>query len=236
MAKAATWVSAGCTAEASELIRMGRPRSGTSVIACGVDVDVFTPDGPQAPRGGKHRVVGVGKLLPCTGFETVIRALPIISDAEFVVIGESDNDDLQLDREACRLRELAEQLGVADRLRLHRAATVADMPALLRSADVVACTPSYESSGVVALQAMDCGIPVVASAVGALLDIVVHEVTGNLVARHDPREFAASVNSLLRDSSCGAASVAPDATAPSPATSGTGSPRTPSAFTISRYR
>ena len=52
LARAATWVSASCTAEASELIRMGRPRSGTSVIPCGVDVDGFTPDGPQAPRGG----------------------------------------------------------------------------------------------------------------------------------------------------------------------------------------
>ena len=98
----------------------------------------------------------MGKLLPHTGFDIAIRALPIISDAEFVVIGETDNDDLQSDREARRLRELAEQLGVADRLRLHRAAIGADMPALPLSADVVACTPSYESSGVVALQAMAC--------------------------------------------------------------------------------
>jgi D-inositol-3-phosphate glycosyltransferase len=52
----------------------------------------------------------------------------------------------------------------------------------------------------VALQAMACGVPVVASAVGALRDTVVHEVTGYLAARPDPRELASAVNALLRDS------------------------------------
>jgi D-inositol-3-phosphate glycosyltransferase len=200
LAKAAAWVSASCTDEAFKLIRMGRPRLRTSVVPSGVDVDLFTPDGPQAPRGVEPRVVGVGQLVPCNGFDAVIRALPVIPDAEFVIIGEPDGGDLQSDSEARRLRGLAEQLGVADRLRLHGAASVTDLPALLRSADVVACTPSYESSGTVALEAMACGIPVVACAVGALLDTVVHDVTGYLVAREDPRELATAVNSLLRHS------------------------------------
>jgi D-inositol-3-phosphate glycosyltransferase len=198
LAKTATGVSASCTDEAFELIRMGRPRPGTSVIPSGVDVDVFTPEGPRAPRGEAPRVVGVGKLLPCNGFDTVVRALPLIPDVEFVIVGEVDSGES--DGEVCRLRSLAEQLGVAERLRFHGAAQVADMPALLRSADVLACTPSYESSGVVALEAMACSVPVVASAVGALRDIVVHEVTGYLVAHQDQRELAASVNALLRDS------------------------------------
>jgi D-inositol-3-phosphate glycosyltransferase len=200
LAKAATSVSASCTDEAFELIRMGRPRPGISVIPGGVDAGVFAPDGPQAPRRRAHRIIGVGKLVPRNGFDTVIRALQLIPDAEFVVIGEPNGGDLPSDTEACRLRGLAEQLGVADRLRLHGADAVADMPALLRSADVVACTPSHESSGSVALEAMACGVPVVASAVGALLDTVVHDVTGYLVDRQDPRELATSVNSLLRDS------------------------------------
>jgi D-inositol-3-phosphate glycosyltransferase len=83
---------------------------------------------------------------------------------------------------------------------VHAHATVAEIPELLRPADVVACTPTYEPSGVVALEAMACGVPVVACAVGPLPDIVVHEVTGFLVDRQDPRDLAASVNHLLRDS------------------------------------
>jgi D-inositol-3-phosphate glycosyltransferase len=200
LALAATGVSAGSTDEAFELIRMGRPRAGTTVIPCGVDVGEFTPDGPRAPRGEQPRLVSVGKVLPCNGFGAVIRALPSIPDAEFVIIGESDDGDLQSDKEVCRLRDLAERTGVADRLRLHGGTAAADLPALLRSADVVVCTPAYESSGMVALEAMACGVPVVATAVGAMLDIVVHEVTGYLVARRESGELATAVNSLLRDS------------------------------------
>ena len=126
----------------------------------------FTPNGPQAARSGEHRVVGVGKILPGNGFDALVRALPLIPAAEFVIIGEAERGDQQSDREARRLRGLAERLGVADRLRVHAHATDAEIPELLRSADVVACTPTYEPSGVVALEATACGVPVVACAVG----------------------------------------------------------------------
>jgi glycosyltransferase involved in cell wall biosynthesis len=74
-----------------------------------------------------------------------------------------------------------------------------DMPALLRSADVVACTPWYEPFGIVALEAMACGVPVVAAAVGGMLDTVVHDVTGWLVAPRRPGEVADAINTLLHD-------------------------------------
>jgi len=200
LANAATGVSVGSTDEAFELIRLGTRRTNTAVIPCGVDVDVYAPDGPQAPRSEAPRVVGIGKLLPGKGFDTMIRPLPLIPNAEFVVIAEADSGDPSCAAEAARLRGLSEELGVADRLRLWEAARVADMPALLRSADVVVCTPSSESSGIVALKTMACGVPVIGSAVGALRDILVHDVTGYLVARPDPRKLATAVNSLMRDS------------------------------------
>lgn len=198
LAKATTRVSASCTAEAFELIRMGRPRQGASVIPSGVDVDMYTPDGPLASRTDAPRVVSIGKLLSCNGFDNMIRALPHIPDAEFVVVGEANA--YESSAEMARLRGLAQRLGVAHRLRLHGPIAAADMPALLRSADVVVCTPAYESSGVIALKAMACGVPVVASATGALVDIVVDEVTGRLVEHGDPRQLATAVNALLRDS------------------------------------
>jgi glycosyltransferase involved in cell wall biosynthesis len=73
------------------------------------------------------------------------------------------------------------------------------LPALLRSADVVACNPWRETSGSVALEAMACGVPVVVSAVGALLDIVVHDVTGRLVPPRDPAKMVYAINVLLHD-------------------------------------
>ena len=198
LAKNATRVSASCTDEAFELIRLGKARQCTAVIPTGVDTKTFTPEGPRAPRGAMPRLLSVGKVLPCNGFGTVIQALPFIPEAEFVVAG--DVDIAASDAEARRLHGLAEELGVADRVRLHGHVTAAEMPALLRSADVLVCTPEYESSGAVALAAMACGKPVVACAVGALIDIVVDDVTGSLTVGQDPRGLANTITSLLQDS------------------------------------
>jgi D-inositol-3-phosphate glycosyltransferase len=75
----------------------------------------------------------------------------------------------------------------------------ADVPRLLRSADVVVCPPWYEPFGIVPLEAMACGVPVVGTAVGGLLDTVVDGVTGLLVAPRRPRELGRALSALLAD-------------------------------------
>jgi glycosyltransferase involved in cell wall biosynthesis len=75
----------------------------------------------------------------------------------------------------------------------------ADVPRLLRSADVVVCPPWYEPFGIVPLEAMACGVPVVGTAVGGLLDTVVDGVTGLLVAPRRPRELGRALSALLDD-------------------------------------
>jgi len=199
VARSATWVAATCTDEVFELMRLGRKRNRMSVVPCGVDLDLFTPDGPRTARNGKHRIVSVGRFVPRKGFDVVLRALPGIPDAELVIVGGPDRRAVEADPEARRLRALAEKLGVSDRLVLHGAVARSEMPALLRSADVVACTPWYEPFGIVPLEAMACGIPVVAAAVGGMLDTVVHDVTGRLVTPERPVEVADAINQLLRD-------------------------------------
>ena len=71
------------------------------------------------------------------------------------------------------------------------------MPALFRSADLVICSPWYEPFGIVPLEAMACGVPVVASAVGGMLDTVVDGVTGAHVPPRDPVALAEVVGALL---------------------------------------
>jgi glycosyltransferase involved in cell wall biosynthesis len=125
--------------------------------------------------------------------------MPKIPHAELVIAGGSDTPDLHADSEANRLRDLADELGVARRVHLYGSVVRDKLPALLRSADVVACNPWRETSGSVALEAMACGVPVVASAVGASLDIVVHDVTGRLVPPRDPAKMVYAINVLLHD-------------------------------------
>ncbi len=200
VARNASWVAATCTAEVFELTRMGRSRTRISLVPCGVDLDSFTPEGPVAERGAPHRIVSVGRMVPRKGFDTMIEAMPLIADAELVIVGGPADGRLDDDPEVRRLRSLAAILGVADRVTFTGSVARRDMPALLRSADVVACTPWYEPFGIVPLEAMGCGVPVVASAVGGMLDTVVHDVTGRLVTPQRPRECAEAVTTILRDS------------------------------------
>lgn len=199
VARTATWVAATCTDEVFELMRLGRSRTRISVVPCGVNKERFTPDGPRAPKNAKHRIISVGRLVPRKGFDDMVRAMPHISNAELVIVGGPAKSELDADPEACRLRELAEKLGVGRRVRLLGSVAQADMPALLRSADIVACTPWYEPFGIVPLEAMACGVPVVASAVGGMLDTVVHDVTGRLIPPRSPGDIAAAIKPLLRD-------------------------------------
>ncbi|USX53545.1 glycosyltransferase [Lentzea sp. HUAS12] len=72
-------------------------------------------------------------------------------------------------------------------------------PGVLRSADVALCAPSADTFGSTALEAMACGVPVVATAVGALSDIVLPDVTGLLVPPRDSGRLARSLKTLLAD-------------------------------------
>ena len=72
-----------------------------------------------------------------------------------------------------------------------------EMPRWYRSADVLVAAPWYEPFGLTPLEAMACGVPVVATAVGGLTDTVVDGITGDLVPPRDPRALGAALRGLL---------------------------------------
>jgi D-inositol-3-phosphate glycosyltransferase len=195
----ASAVIATCSDEMFELIRLGVPRTKVTITPCGVDLDHFRPDGPIADRGTRNRLLAIGRLVPRKGFDVAIAALRGLQDTELVIAGGCPPGEENGDPETLRLRDLAWQLGVADRVHLLGQVDQADMPALLRSADVVLCTPRYEPFGIVPLEAMACGVPVVATAVGGLTDTVVDGVTGLHVPPGRHRAVRAAVRSLLND-------------------------------------
>jgi glycosyltransferase involved in cell wall biosynthesis len=192
-------VLATCSDEVFELVRLGVDRHRISVVPCGVDLQRFTPDGPAAApaENGRARLLAIGRLVPRKGFDTAIAALPRLPDAELVIAGGPPEPGLRRDAEARRLRALAKAHGVADRVRLLGGVPRAEMPALMRSADVVLCTPWYEPFGIVPLEAMASGVPVVAAAVGGLTDTVLDGTTGILVPPRDAERLADAVAPLL---------------------------------------
>jgi D-inositol-3-phosphate glycosyltransferase len=193
-------VIATCSDEVAELIRLGVSRRRISVVPCGVDVDHFTPDGPRLPPGReRYRIVCVGRLVERKGFADVVRALPLVPHAELLLAGGPDRDSLSADPEAQRLQSLARELGVEERVRLIGRVSRQDMPALLRSADLLVSVPWYEPFGIVPLEAMACGVPVLASAVGGLVDTVVEGSTGMLVPPRRPDVLAHALRRLLGD-------------------------------------
>jgi D-inositol-3-phosphate glycosyltransferase len=192
-------IVATCNDELRELCGLGADPGRVDVIPCGVDLDRFVPEGASEPRTQCRRIVSIGRLVPRKGVDDAIRALVALPDVELVIAGGPPAAALPQDRQARRLRRIARQAGVADRVHLRGAVARADVPALLRSADVAVCTPWYEPFGIVPLEAMACGIPVVASAVGGMLDTVVNGVTGLHVPPCDPEALAMALRRLLDD-------------------------------------
>ncbi len=184
--------------EVFELVRLGADHHRLSVVPCGVDVRRFSPRGDVAPKTSRTRLLSIGRLVPRKGVDDVIRTLASV-DAELVVAGGPSSARLDNDDEVARLRDVAAQAGVSDRVAFVGQVPRAQVPALMRSADVVVCTPWYEPFGMVPLEAMACGRPVVASAVGGLVDTVVDGVTGWLVPPRDPRQLADALNALVTD-------------------------------------
>lgn len=192
-------IVATCTDEVFELLRLGADRRSISVVPCGVDRGRFTPDGPAEPPGDAPRIVMATRLVERKGAADALRALAQLTAGELHVVGGPDAAALDGDPEARRLRALAAELGVADRLVLRGRVEREDMPAVLRGADVVVCAAWYEPFGIVPLEAMACGVPVVATAVGGHVDSVVHERTGLHVPPRDPDRLAAALADLLAD-------------------------------------
>jgi D-inositol-3-phosphate glycosyltransferase len=192
-------IIATSTDEAAELAAMGVPAEKTEVIPCGVDLDRCCPVGPAAGRDGRPRLLAAGRLLRRKGIDAAIAALTDLPGAELVIAGGPAEGPVDSDPEAARLRWVAHECGVSDRVLMPGKVAHDAMPALYRSADVVVCTPWYEPFGMVPLEAMACGVPVVASAVGGMKDTVEDGVTGTLVRDHGPAAVAAAIRPYLVD-------------------------------------
>jgi glycosyltransferase involved in cell wall biosynthesis len=197
IARSADAVVATSSEEISDLASLSVPRTAISVVPFGVDTELFTPEGPVAPRSERPRLLAVATHPERDGLETAVRALADIPDTELLIVGGPPRPELRRDKACCGLARLAAGLGVSDRLMFTGKTSHASMPALLRSADLLVDVSWYEPFGMAALEAMACAIPVVASAIGGHRDTVVDGTTGVLVPPGQPTLLARRIRRLL---------------------------------------
>lgn len=189
----------------------GATPSHITVIPPGVDLERFRP----IPKAEARRILGfpperryvlfVGRIEPLKGLETLMRAVAILAQEcpswtqDFAVVVIGGDPDATADAEMRRLQQLREELGVTDLVAFIGAKAQETLPYYYNAADVVVMPSDYESFGLVALEAMACGTPVIASDVGGLLYLVRHGETGLRVPRRQPVALARALDRILRD-------------------------------------
>jgi D-inositol-3-phosphate glycosyltransferase len=188
IARSVSVVLAAGPQERAALGRLGVPPASVRIVPPGVDITRFRPSGPAAARGQRARLLMVSPPGDRRGQATALQALADVPGAELVIAGGPRNQ---------ALAALARRLAVHDRLICLGGVTDPDLPPLMRSADVLVHLTSGPRFATVPVEAMACGIPVVAAEDAASGDAVIHENTGFLVPPADPGDLARRLRQLL---------------------------------------
>ena len=184
-----------------------------AVIPPGVDLSVFHPY-PQARArreldipAGDIMVLFVGRIEPLKGVDMLLRALQLMQQSGkmpahlclSVIGGDSAKPHETRHAELEKLMALRDELGLSDVVTFLGRRAQETLHCYYTSADVVVMPSHYESFGMVALEAMACGTPVIASDVGGLAELVRDGETGFLVPGRDPAALAERLRCLLSD-------------------------------------
>ncbi|MGD9713115.1 MAG: glycosyltransferase [Thermomicrobiales bacterium] len=178
-------------------------------IPPGVDTELFTPRNRSQSRAelgfseDQQVVLFVGRIDPIKGTDTLLNAFAAVARAcpsALLAIVGGDLDDARMPiGPLASLKRRAVELGIDERVRLFGSQPQNQLPVFYSAADVVSVPSRYESFGLVAVEAMACGAPVVASRAGGLIFTVEDGETGYLVPFDRPEEHAGALISILRD-------------------------------------
>jgi len=198
LARSAQAVLVGASAEGAALARLGVPQAAIRVVPPGVDTVLFQPDGPAVERGDRPRLLMVVTSLAADrGPAAALHALAAVPGAELFIAGGPPAAELARDPGQQALSKLARQLGVADRVTIAGQITRAGIPALMRSSDVLLNLSAGEPMARVTIEAMACGVPVIALGTSAHRDAVLDGTTGYLMAGTQPAPLARRIRQLL---------------------------------------
>ena len=187
----------------------GSAPGAIEVLAPGVERAFFSPGDRRGARhalglGSGPMLLFVGRIQPLKGLDVAVRTLAELgrNDAQLIVVGGASGVEGAI--ELARVEALIQELGLVGRVKFYEPQPHHLLSTFYRAADVVLVPSRSESFGLVALEAAACGIPVVATAVGGLLNIIEDGRTGFLVPDRQPDIFARHIATILDDPSVAA--------------------------------
>ena len=165
------------------------------VVPCGVNLQVFQPMDKSIARyklglDGSNLILFVGRIEPLKGIENLLSAMTYIkkekNNTRLMVVGGDKRSQVELER----LQMLCCEMQIQDLVDFVGAVNQDELPAYYSAADVCVVPSHHESFGLVALESLACGTPVIASRVGGIEDIVIHGKNGYIADNNSPSVLA----------------------------------------------
>lgn len=204
-------IIAECPQDREDLIRYYDAVSEKiSIIPCGFNQEEFYPLDRSLSRmvlkldPDEFIVLQLGRIVPRKGIDNVIRAVSKLTTtatpARLIVVGgEHDHPDHLADPEIIRLRQIATECGLGDRVSFTGRKQRDVLKYYYAAADIFVTTPWYEPFGITPLESMACGTPVIGSNVGGIKYSIEDGKCGFLVPPNDPDTLACRLRKLLTD-------------------------------------
>jgi len=213
LAKDCHRIIAATDKEKEDLIRYYDASPQTiSVVPCGVNLDLFQPVDKAIARrrlgfDDDSIILFVGRIDPLKGIDRLLMAMTFLEKRQglrLVVIGGDDDSEAEVER----LQTLSQKLRIQDSVTFAGPVSQEDLPSYYSAAQVCVIPSYHESFGLVALESLACGTPVVAAGVGGIETVVRQDETGYVLKDNAPPRLADSIAALLSRPDAGARSAA----------------------------
>ena len=175
------------------------------VVPCGVNLNLFQPVDRSVARrqlGFKQNesmILYVGRFEPLKGLDRLLEAVTHLRDyrIRLVIIGGDGPET----RETQNLMQLSQKWGIQDTVTFEGRIPQANLPPYYSAADVLVVPSHYESFGLVGLESLACGTPVVSTKVGVLDRLLQEGMNGSIVSNGCPKALASSIETFINGTS-----------------------------------
>jgi D-inositol-3-phosphate glycosyltransferase len=202
MVQACDRIIAATEQERTDLINYYHaPPGRITVVPCGVNLELFRSMDKELARcylglDERRTILFVGRIEALKGIDDLLRAMSCLQDyrgIRLVVVGGDEQSQPELEG----LRNLALSLGIADSVDFIGMVDQQELPYYYNAADVCVIPSYYESFGLVSLESLACGTPIVATRVGIIESLFEHHNVGYMVDNHEPCHLAEGIISVL---------------------------------------